>query len=77
MPLLLPLNEQTPVASDTLIYFFPAYISADLLYQMNVPSLLSADVTVGEDSAALISADVEGAEGGALAVIDLVNERLR
>lgn len=77
MPLLLPLNEQTPETASDFVFFFPVYLSADALMQTIDPSYLSSDVAVQGDSAALISADVEGAEGGSLILIDLVQSRLR
>lgn len=71
--------------------YLPAYLAEEVIGPVNRPALLTADV-VGQffDAAALaadvtspiegeahLSADVEGAEGGTLAVIDLVESELR
>lgn len=77
MSLLLPLNEQTPETDSDFVFFYSAMISADVVGRVTGGALVACDVTMREDSAALIAADVEGSEGGAVAIIDLVNENLR
>lgn len=77
MPLLIPLGNQSPVPAEIFTYYFASVISADALAQIVNAGMVALDVTEPTESAALLGADVEGTDGGALAIIDLVESELR